>query len=70
MDKIKYEALVLNFLAVRKDKKYTVMNLAKEMKDAGIKISYPTVLKWCDLLTAKGLIKSEVYNSVKIVWFG
>lgn len=71
---------ILNFLMEHKGIKYTARDLRKalsksegitykmEYKTANI-FSYPTILKWCDILVAEGKIKCNNYGCKKEIWY-
>lgn len=63
------EIKILNFLSDHKRRRYHIAILTTELNNTGFKVSYPTVLKRTDILVAKGLIKSERFGTVKVVWF-
>lgn len=52
---------ILNFLKKQK-KPISPTKIAKELE-----VSYPTVLKYCEVLKAEGKIKIEDYGNVKLV---
>lgn len=53
---------IYNFLAENKNNEFNVKQISKKLG-----ISYPTVLKWVDVLNAEGLISVADYGNVKIV---
>ena len=56
--------IILEFIRKNREKKYNAKALSKE-----INISYPTVLKWIDVLYAEKKIKIEDYGNLKLIYF-
>lgn len=55
---------ILNFLKQNEGRKFTVLELSRQ-----IEISYPTVLKYIDVLIAEGSIKVIDFRNAKVVWY-
>jgi len=55
--------LIYNFLKENKGKRYSCVELSKELK-----ISYATILKWVEVLSAENKIRIADYGNLKQVW--
>lgn len=57
---------IYEFLKEKKPKKYNIKQISNHLK-----ISYPTVLKWIEVLLAeqrKPKLNQEDYGNLKLVW--
>lgn len=55
---------IFNFLKSSHGKKYTGKELAKQLDIC----SYPTILKWCEVLIALNRIRADHYGNIKLVY--
>ena len=56
---------IVNFLEGSKSKKFPIRESARQLIDIA---SYPTILKWSEVLIGEGKIQSEHYGNIKLVF--
>lgn len=52
---------IINFLEIQKDS-ISINELSKQLQ-----ISYPTILKYCDILFAEGKVDVKDYGNIKLI---
>ena len=68
MTRINTEHHIKEFLRRNKGIKFKVKEIHNNLLLVGLRVSYNTVLKWSEVLIAKGEVKCEDYGNVKLIW--